>query len=104
MPWVILLLSGICEAIWAIALAKSDGFRRLLPSIVFVIFTVLSLVGLAAAMRHIPTGTAYAVWTAIGASLTVLYAMLTGEEKADLVRIVLLMSLVACVIGLKLVS
>lgn len=104
MPWIILLISGICEATWAIALAQSHGFKRIVPTIVFVVFTALSLIGLAFAMQHIPTGTAYAVWTAIGVSLTVLYAMVTGKEKAQLLRIALLVTLVGCVIGLKMVS
>ncbi|MGV9184292.1 DMT family transporter [Arcanobacterium canis] len=104
MAWFILLCSGLMEAVWAIALAKSDGFTKRTPTVVFVLASILSLAGLAMAMTQIPTGTAYAVWTATGASLTVMYAMVTGEERASYVKIAVLVVLVACVIGLKAVA
>ena len=102
MAWIVLLVSGILEAVWATALGRSAGFTRLTPTIVFAVALVLSMVGLAVAMRSIPTGTAYAVWVGIGASLTVAYAMITGAETASLLRIDLIVGLVGCVIGLKL--
>ncbi|MBY6436911.1 quaternary ammonium compound-resistance protein SugE [Rhodococcoides kroppenstedtii] len=102
MAWIVLLVSGILEAVWATALGRSAGFTRLTPTIVFAVALVLSMVGLAVAMRSIPTGTAYAVWVGIGASLTVAYAMITGAETASLLRIALIIGLVGCVIGLKL--
>lgn len=102
MAWIVLLVSGILEAVWATALGRSAGFTRLTPTIVFAVALVLSMVGLAVAMRSIPTGTAYAVWVGIGASLTVAYAMITGAETAALLRIALIIGLVGCVIGLKL--
>ncbi|MDV7197115.1 multidrug efflux SMR transporter [Rhodococcus kroppenstedtii] len=102
MAWIVLLVSGILEAVWATALGRSAGFTRLTPTIVFAVALVLSMVGLAVAMRSIPTGTAYAVWVGIGASLTVAYAMITGAETASLLRIALIVGLVGCVIGLKL--
>ncbi|MFC5280360.1 DMT family transporter [Arcanobacterium canis] len=104
MAWFILLCAGVMEAVWAIALAKSDGFTKRTSTVVFVLACILSLAGLAMAMTQIPTGTAYAVWTAIGASLTVVYAMVTGEERASYVKIVVLVVLVVCVIGLKAVA
>lgn len=61
--WPALLVSSVLEAVWANALSASEGFTRPLPTVVFVVATALSTVGLAYAMRHIPTGTAYAVWT-----------------------------------------
>lgn len=102
MAWIVLLVSGILEAVWATALGRSAGFTRLTPTVVFAVALVLSMVGLAVAMRSIPTGTAYAVWVGIGASLTVAYAMITGAETASLLRIALIIGLVGCVIGLKL--
>lgn len=102
MAWIVLLVSGILEAVWATALGRSAGFTRLTPTIVFAVALVLSMIGLAVAMRSIPTGTAYAVWVGIGASLTVAYAMITGAETASLLRIALIVGLVGCVIGLKL--
>ncbi|MFP7696127.1 DMT family transporter [Trueperella sp. LYQ143] len=104
MDWVILVGSGMCETIWAVALSRCAGFRRLWPTLIFVGASVVSIAGLGFAMRSIPTGTAYAVWTATGASMTVGYSLVTGEEKASIMRIGLLLALVACVIGLKVVS
>ncbi|GAA1492727.1 DMT family transporter [Curtobacterium herbarum] len=104
MAWVILVLSGVLEAVWATALGASNGFRRVVPTIVFVAGMGLSMVGLAFAMQEIPVGTAYAVWVGIGASLTVVVAVLRRQEAASLARIGLVLGLVACVVGLKVVS
>lgn len=104
MSWVILILSGVFEAVWATALGKSEGFSRLIPSIVFVAALIVSMGGLALAMRDLPTGTAYAVWVGVGASLTVVYAMVNGTEAVSLVKILLILGLIACIVGLKLVS
>jgi quaternary ammonium compound-resistance protein SugE len=104
MSWIVLIVSGVLEAVWATALGKSAGFTKLVPSIVFGVAVVASMLGLAYAMREISTGTAYAVWVGIGASLTVTYAIVTGSEPASVVKIMLLLGLVGCVIGLKLVD
>jgi quaternary ammonium compound-resistance protein SugE len=104
MAWLILVLSGAFEAVWAIALSRSEGFTRLTPTLVFLGALVVSMGGLAWAMRTLPVGTSYAIWVAIGASLTVAYGMLTGAEPASLAKLVLLAGLVGCVVGLKLVS
>lgn len=104
LPWIILIVSGVLEAVWATALGKSEGFTKLWPSIIFLVTLALSMVGLAIAMRDISTGTAYAIWVGIGASLTVIYAMITGEEAFSVIKLLLIMGLVACIVGLKLVS
>ena len=104
MSWIVLIVSGILEAVWATALGKSEGFTRLWPSLTFVGALVLSMAGLAYSMRDIPVGTSYAVWVGIGASLTVTYAIVTGSEPASVVKVLLLLGLVGCVIGLKLVD
>lgn len=101
--WIVLVVSGVLEAVWATALGKSEGFSRPWPTTVFAVTVVLSMVGLAFAMRSIPTGTAYAVWVGIGAALTVGYAMATGVEAVSLVKVLLILGLVGCVVGLKLV-
>jgi quaternary ammonium compound-resistance protein SugE len=101
MAWIVLVLSGVFEAVWATALGKSHGFTRIVPSLVFATALVASMSGLAYAMRTLPVGTSYAVWVGIGAALTVLYAMMTGAEQASLVKIVLLLLIVAGVVGLK---
>lgn len=104
MAWLVLIASGILEAVWATALNKSDGFSRLGPSLVFLVAVALSMTGLAIAMRALPVGTSYAVWVGVGAVLTVGYAMLIGDEPASLIKLVLIGGIVACVAGLKLVG
>jgi quaternary ammonium compound-resistance protein SugE len=101
MSWFVLILSGVLEAVWATALGRSDGFSRPVPTGVFAVSVVLSMVGLAFAMRDLPVGTAYAVWVGIGASLTVAYAMVTGEEPVSVAKIVLVAGIIVCVAGLK---
>ena len=86
------------------ALGKSEGFTKLWPTVVFAVGCVISMGGLAIALRDIPTGTGYAVWVAVGASLTVIYAMITGQEPVSVIKILLLLGIVGCVIGLKLVG
>lgn len=102
--WLILIASGVLEAVWASALAASNGFRRKGPVVLFIIALAASMAGLAFAMSELPTGTAYAVWVGIGATLTVVWAIVTGSERASTARILLLLLLVASVIGLKVVS
>jgi len=104
MPWLVLLASAVLEAVWASALGASDGLSRPLPSAVFLVAGALSMVGLARAVRAIPVGTAYAVWTGVGAALTVAWAMVSGDEAFSLPRVLLLTGIVAAVIGLKLVG
>lgn len=104
MAWAVLVLSGVLEAVWATALGASNGFRKVVPTIVFVTGMALSMVGLAFAMTAIPVGTAYAVWVGIGASLTVVVAILRRQEAASVARVALVLGLVACVVGLKVVS
>ncbi|MCL2532784.1 MAG: multidrug efflux SMR transporter [Nocardiaceae bacterium] len=101
MAWIVLVISGVLEAVWATALGKSEGFTKLGPSIVFAVGIVLSMAGLAYAMRTLPIGTSYAVWVGIGAALTVTFAMITGTESASIVKILLILGIVGCVIGLK---
>jgi len=104
MAWVVLVLSGVLEAVWATALSASNGFKKVVPTIVFVAGMALSMLGLAVAMKQIPVGTAYAVWVGIGASLTVVVAVLRRKERASPARLALVFGLVACVVGLKVVS
>ncbi len=104
MAWLVLVVSGLFEAAWATALGKSEGLSKLGPTLVFLVTVVISMLGLGFAMRTLPTGTAYAIWVGIGASVTVLFAMATGAEPFHVVRLLLVLGIVACVVGLKLVS
>lgn len=102
MAWLVLVVSGVLEAVWAVALGRTEGFTRLGPSVVFLVAISASMAGLAYAMRVIPVGTAYAVWVGIGAALTVGFGMVTGDETVSVVKVLLLVGLVGCVVGLKL--
>ena len=104
MSWLVLVLSGVLEAVWATTLGMSQGLTRLVPSVVFLVALVASMTGLGYAMRELPAGTAYAVWVAIGAVLTVVYEMASGAEPLSVARLVLLLGIVACVVGLKIVG
>lgn len=102
MAWIILIVSGVFEAVWAVALGRSEGFSRLVPSLVFGGALIVSMAGLAIAMKTLPIGTSYAVWVAVGAALTVAYSMATGEESISILKVALLLGLIGCVTGLKL--
>lgn len=102
--WFVLIVSGMFEAVWAIALGKSEGFSKLVPSLIFAGGLIVSMSGLAYAMKDIPTGTAYAVWVGIGASLTVIYGMTVDGESISWIKVLLLMLLVGCIVGLKYVD
>lgn len=104
MAWLVLVASGVLEAVWATAMDRSDGFSRLFPSLIFGVSLLFSMAGLAFAMRSLPTGTSYAVWVGVGAVLTVGYAMLTGDETASPVKVLLIAGVVGCIAGLKVVS
>jgi len=100
--WLVLVISGGLEAVWAIALGRSEGFSRLTPSVVFAVALTFSMAGLAYAMRTLPVGTAYAVWVGIGASLAVAWSMASGEESVSVLKVLLILGLIGCVIGIKL--
>lgn len=101
MAWIVLVISGLLETAWAVALDRSAGFTRVVPSLVFVVALVLSMLGLAYALREIPVGTGYAIWVGIGAAGTALVGMLALNEPASLPRIACLGLVIAGVVGLK---
>jgi len=101
--WPVLIASAVLEAVWATALGYSEGLSLLVPSIVFFVALAGSMAGLAYAMRGIPIGTAYAIWTGLGAALTVTYAIVWGGESASVLKVLFLAGIIACVVGLKLV-
>ncbi|MFC3505131.1 DMT family transporter [Micromonospora krabiensis] len=101
MAWIVLVLSGLLETAWAIALDRSAGFSRPLPSVIFGVTLVLSMAGLAYALREIPVGTGYAVWVGIGAVGTAVVGMVALHESSSLPRIACLLLVIAGVVGLK---
>jgi quaternary ammonium compound-resistance protein SugE len=107
MSWLILILSGALEAVWAAALHRTfqaSGRRRIAPAILFLAAVLASMAGLAIAMQAIPTGTAYAVWVGVGVVLTSAYAIITRAERPTAARLLLLTGIAACVVGLKVVA
>jgi quaternary ammonium compound-resistance protein SugE len=104
MAWAVLFVSSVLEAVWASALAASDGLREPVAAAIFVTATTISMFGLGFAMREIPVGTAYAVWTGAGAALTVAYAMAIGTEAASVPKVLFLTGIIGCVVGLKLLK
>ncbi|MFD2675370.1 DMT family transporter [Gulosibacter bifidus] len=102
MPWIVLLLSSVFEAVWATALGYSQGFTQFWPTVVYVFASIASMLGLGWAAKHLPIGTAYAVWTGVGAALTVTWAMITGTEPFSLGKAACMVGIIGAVIGLKL--
>ena len=104
MAWLVLVLSGLLEAVWATALGASENFRRWRPTVVFFVAMSLSMVGLAWALPTLPTGTAGAGGVGRGATRPGVWGFVTGKERATMARVGLLVLLVGSVIGLKAVS
>ena len=102
MSWIILFIAGLLEVVWAIGLKYTHGFTRLTPSVITVSAMIVSIVLLSWAMRSLPVGTAYAVWTGIGAVGAAITGILLMGESASLARIVSLALIVDGIIGLKL--
>ncbi len=101
MAWALLVVAGVLETVFAIALKASDGFSRLVPSLVFAVASVGSFGLLTIALRTLPVGTAYAIWTGIGAFGTAALGMIVFHEPATAGRLTCLALIVSGVIGLK---
>ncbi|GBF51213.1 sugE protein [Leptospira ryugenii] len=104
MSWIYLMLAGIFEIGFATTLKLSNNFTKLWPSIIFIISITLSFYFLEKSIEKIPIGTAYAIWTGIGAVGTVFIGILFFKEPASVMRIFFLVTLVGSVIGLKLTA
>ena len=99
--WLVLLLAGLCEVGWAVGLKFTDGFSRLLPSVLTVALMAASVLLLAWSLKTLPVGTAYAVWTGIGAAGTALVGVVWLGEPLGLVRLLCIGLIVAGALGLK---
>ena len=104
MSWFVLVLSGMLEAGWALALKQSHGFTRLWPSVLFVAFAVASFAGLSFALRSLPVGVAYGVWVGVGAATTAITAAVLLHERMSALTVTSLVLIVAGVVGLQLSS
>jgi quaternary ammonium compound-resistance protein SugE len=103
-PWLALLLAGLLEIGWAVGLKYSDGLTRFWPSVATVIAIVFSFALLGMSLKSVPFGTAYALWTGIGAAGTAIIGMVAFGESADIFRVACLSLIVAGMVGLKLAS
>ncbi|MGN1044974.1 MAG: DMT family transporter [Candidatus Methanomethylophilaceae archaeon] len=103
--WCILVLAGIMEMVWAVAMDYSDGFRNMMFGAIVIVFLIVSMVLLSKALNlGLPVGTAYAVWTGIGAVGTIIASVLLGNETATPARILFVAMIVAGIVGLQLTS
>ncbi|MFZ3007499.1 MAG: quaternary ammonium compound efflux SMR transporter SugE [Phenylobacterium sp.] len=104
MPWLILFAAGLCEIGWAVGLKYTEGFTRLWPTVFTGASLLVSMALLGVAMKSLPLGTAYAVWTGIGAVGTVILGIVLFKEPATVARLVCVGLIVAGILGLKLFS
>lgn len=104
MPWTLLFLAGLFEVAWAVGLKYTDGFTKLMPTALTVAAMVASIVLLGLAVKHLPVGTAYAVWTGIGTIGTVILGIVLLGDSAAPLRIVCLALIVLGIAGLKLTA
>ena len=104
MAWVLLIIAGLCEIVWAIGLKYAEGFTRLWPSVITVVAMLVSIVLLGYAMKSLPVGTSYAVWVGIGAVGTAVLGIVLLGESASAGRLASLALIVAGIVGLKLAT
>lgn len=102
MSWIVLLIAGLLEVVWAVGLKYTHGFSRLIPSIITITAMIISMALLSWAMKTLPVGTAYAIWTGIGAVGAAITGILLLGESASPARLLSLGLIVAGIIGLKL--
>ncbi|MBK6967023.1 MAG: quaternary ammonium compound efflux SMR transporter SugE [Bacteroidales bacterium] len=104
MAWIILIIAGLFETVWAVSLKYSEGFTRLWPSVITIAAMAISLYLLALSLKTLPLGAAYTVWTGIGALGTVIYGIGVFGESRDLVKIIFVMMIIGGIVGLIVVS
>jgi len=102
--WIVLVISGVLESVWAGALTRSEGFTKLWPSVVFGVALIASMLGLGYALKSIPLGTGYAIWVGIGVVGTAIYGIVALDEPVSIARVVCLVAIVGGIVGLKLTS
>ena len=103
--WMIILIAGLAEVVWAVAMGYSDGFTVWYYDVITVVFLIISTVLLERALRTgIPVGTAYAVWTGIGAVGTIIVSVALGNETITLLRVLFVMLIIIGITGLQLTS
>jgi quaternary ammonium compound-resistance protein SugE len=101
MNWIILIIAGLLEIVWAIGLKYTQGFSQIIPSIITVFAMIASVVLLSLAMKSLPVGTAYAVWVGIGATGTAILGIILFKEPASIAKIISILLIISGIIGLK---
>ncbi len=104
MAWLLLFIAGLLEVVWAVGLKYTEGWTRLWPSVFTLVVMLIDFFILSAAMKNLPVGTAYTVWTGIGATGTALAGILLFGESRETLRLVCILLIVAGIIGLKLAT
>lgn len=104
MAWIYLFIAGLFEIGWAVGLKYTDGFTKIFPSIITIITMILSFYFLSTAVKTIPIGTAYAIWTGIGAIGTAIFGIILFGESKELIRIFFMFLILIGIVGLKLFS
>jgi quaternary ammonium compound-resistance protein SugE len=104
MYWIVLFIAGLFEIAWAIGLKYTEGFSKLWPSVFTIVCMIISMGLLAYAVKYLPVGTAYAIWTGIGAVGTAILGMILFNESKELVRIFFIFLIVVGIVGLKIFS
>ena len=104
MAWLYLLIAGILEVVWAVGLKYTDGFSKLWPSVLTATAMVVDFVFLSLALKALPVGTAYAVWTGIGAVGTMIFGIVLFGESREVGRLVCIALIIAGIVGLRLTS
>lgn len=104
MPWLWLFIAGLFETAWAVGLKYSDGFTRFWPSVYTLATMAVSIFLLSVALRNLPVGTAYAVWTGIGAVGTALYGIFVFDESRSVLRLLCIVLIITGLVGLRLFS
>jgi len=104
MSWFILFIAGLFEVVWAVGIKYTEGWTRFWPAVITLLAMVASFYLLSLALKNIPMGTAYAVWTGIGTIGTVVYGILFFKEPADLFRIICILLIISGIAGLKILA
>ena len=104
MKWIMLLIAGVTEVTWAVAMKSADGFTKTVPSVITVVGYILSAVFLSMALKELPLGTAYAMWTGFGIVGTAVLGVLLFHETMSITQVICVLLIVTGIVGLKLTS
>ena len=104
MKWIMLLIAGVTEVTWAVVMKAADGFTKTVPSVITVVGYVLSAVFLSMALKELPLGTAYAMWTGFGIVGTAVLGVLLFHETMSITQVICVLLIVTGIVGLKLTS